>query len=247
MPALCSCVDECEKIENMEDNGYVEASEFIECQQIGDEDDGGNAYYAGAMCASNGEKIKIGVFKDEACSQLDSSLSAEDYIGAKLSHAILKTVYSQDTSISCIQPNWEVPEEDDDAEDNDEEEEEEEVELNEMCQELYEGAAKCESKHGFQDGYSNYEGYENQAAQEELVCSFISTLASGAYDQSGEIVLTTKNSAVEGATAATGGQKFALTVFLLGTVGFAVYAAQLHSQLTKGGATGIGNQGGAMA
>jgi len=103
-----------------------------------------------------------------------------------------------------------------------------------MCQELYEGAAKCESIHGFAEAVADYEGYENQAAQEDLVCSFIDTLSNGAYDQSGEIVLKSKNTSEEGETAATGGQKFALTVFILGTIGFAVYAAQLHAALTKG-------------
>jgi hypothetical protein len=239
-----SCVDECEKIENMEDNGYVEASNFIECQQIGEDDDG-TEYYAGAMCASNGEKIKIGVFMDEDCSQPDNSLSVEDYIEAKLSHAILKTIYNQESSISCIKPDWEVPEDDDGNQNGDEEEEE--VEVNEMCNELYEGAAKCESKYGFQGGVANYEAYANQASQEDLVCSFIKTLSSGAYDQSGEIVLKSNVSGVDGATAATGGQKFALTVFILGSIGFAVYAAQLHSQLTSGSASGMSNQGGAMA
>jgi len=242
-----SCVDECEKIENMEDNGYVEASNFIECQQIGeDDDDGGNQYFAGAMCASNGEKIKIGVFTDEDCSQLDSSLSVEDYIEAKLSHALLKNIYNTGHTIPCIEPDWEVPEEEDENGDGNEDEEEEEVEANEMCEELYEAAAKCESIHGFADSYANYEGYENQASQEELVCSFIDTLSSGAYDQSGEIVLKS-NSSSEGTTAATGGQKFALTVFILGTIGFAVYAAQLHAAITKGDSSGSTKAGGAMA
>lgn len=238
-----SCVDECDKIENMEENGYVEASNFIECQQIGEDDDG-TEYFAGAMCASGGEKVKIGVFMDEECSQADTSLSVEDYIGAKLSHAILKAIYNPDGAISCIKDDWEVPEDDEDE--NQDDEEEEEIEVNELCMELYEGAGKCESKHGFQSSAYDNEAYYNQYAQEELVCDFISTLSSGAYDQSGEIVLKSKNAVSEG-TAATGGQKFALTVFILGTVAFAVYAAQLHSQLTKGGASGMSNQGGALA
>jgi len=241
-----TCTDECEKIENMEDNGYVEASNFIECQQIGeDDDDAGQQYFAGAMCASGGEKIKIGVFTDEECSQLDTSLSAENYIGMKLSHALMKNIYDTDSNVPCTKPNWEVKEEkDDDAA----EEEEEEVEANEMCLELYQASAKCESKHGFESGMANYEDYYNQYAQEDLVCSFINTISNGAYDQGGDIVLKSKSTAVEGATEATGGQKFALTVFILGTVGLAVYAASLHSQVTKGGsAGGLSNQGGAMA
>lgn len=244
-----SCSDECEKIANMEDNGYVEASNFIECQQVGEaDDDGGAKYFAGAMCASGGEKIKIGVFLDEECSQLDNSLSVEDFLGVKLSHALMKNIYDADASVSCIKPNWEVEEDDDANADDAADDAEQEDEVNEMCENLYEASAKCESMHGFQGGMTNYEDYYNQYAQEELVCSFISTISAGAYDQGGDIVLKSKSTAEEGATEATGGQKFALTVFILGTIGLGVYAASLHSQVTKGGtAGGLSNQGGAMA
>lgn len=237
-----TCTNECEKIENMEDNGYVEASNFIQCQQISEEDDG-TAYYAGAMCASSGAKIKIGVFSDEYCSQVESNLSVEDYIDAKLSHALLKNVYSTST-VSCIKPNWEVPEDDDAAEGDDNEEEEE---MNEMCQDLYQNSGKYESIHGFADSYSNYDGYDNQASQEDVVCSFIKTMKKGAYDETGDIVVQGKVTSVEGATAATGGQRFILTVFIIGSLGMAYYAASLHSQLTKGNVSGMSTQGGAMA
>jgi len=242
-----SCQDECEKIADMEDNGYIEASNYIECQMIyEDDDDGGAEYYAGAMCASSGEKIKIGVFLDEECSQLDNSLSVEDYIDAKLSHAILKSIYNPDTSVPCVKPDWEVEEEDENADDANQEEEEE-VEVNEMCQQLYEGAAKCEQKHGFENGVSNYDADSNQANQESTVCQFINTLSSGAYDQSGEIVLRSNAAVEDGARATTGGQKVSLTLFIFGTVGLAIYAAQIHSQLTKGVSAGLNTQGGAMA
>ena len=58
-----------------------------------------------------------------------------------------------------------------------------------MCQQLYEGGAKFEQKHGCQNDVSNYDANSNQASHESTVCQFINTLSSGAYDQSGEIVL----------------------------------------------------------
>jgi len=248
-----TCVEECNFYENMEDNGYVDASNFVECQQVADQDDDGNAYFAGAMCSSSGEKIKIGVFADEDCSQVVQGVNVEDYLDAKLSNSLMKNVYST-TGISCIKPDWEVEEEDENG--NQDDDEEEEVEINEMCMNLYEVSGKCEQIHGFAESYANRNNGNgnnnqnanyNQAAQEDLVCQFIKVMKKGAYDETGEIILQSRVTAVEGATAATGGQKFALTVFILGTAGLAVYASTLHSQITKGGASGLVTQGGAMA
>ena len=112
---------------------------------------------------------------------------------------------------------------------------------------LYEDAAKCEKTHGFDNGYSNYDGYENQLAQEEVVCDYMASLMAGTYDENGEIIVTGKSSSFGGGSSTTGGQKFALAFFIIGTVGLAAYAAVLHSKLTKGGKADLSRQGGAMA
>jgi hypothetical protein len=60
------------------------------------------------MCASTGSKIKIGVFKDEDCNMIDSSKDVDEYLmdgdgyQMKLSHALLKTVYAEDSCVSCL-------------------------------------------------------------------------------------------------------------------------------------------------
>merc|ERR1711957_978788 len=230
-----------------------------ECAQIYDpEDDGRSALYAGPICSSNGSKIKIGVFTDEDCNMVDSSKDVEDYlvdddgVGMKLSHALLKTIYSEDTCISCLEPAEEDENEDEDDNEDEEEEEEEAAETLEMCTELYEQAAKCEDSHGFEasvwDGNDDAAAdYANQEAQEELVCDYISSLKSGTYDESGEIVVQGGSSVSGGGARTTGGQKFALTFFVLGTVGLSGYAAMLHGKLTRGGKTDLANRGGAMA
>jgi len=242
-----SCYDECMKIENMEENGYIDATEFLECQMIYDpEDDGKAAIYAGPMCASSGSKIKIGVFSDEECNTPDYDKDVDDYlmdgdgVSMKLSHALLKTVYSSEC-ISCLQ----VDEEDENG-DNNNDDEDEEPEVIEMCEQLYEASAKCEKTNGFDNGYANYYGYENQLAQESVVCDFVESLKAGSYDESGEIVVNGASSSIGGGAETTGGQKFALTFFILGTVGLAGYAAMLHSKLTKG-STGLSESSGAMA
>jgi hypothetical protein len=254
----CStCYEECQKIENMEENGYVDATNFLECQMIYDpEDDGRDALYAGPICASYGTKIKIGVFTDEECMNVDASKDVEDYLKdgdgyqMKLSHALLKTIYAEDTCVSCME---EVEED----ENNNNNGNQEAPETNEMCRALYEEAAKCEDSHGFEGAFyynnnnnnnqNNQNQFYNQEAQEELVCDFISSLQSGTYDETGEIIISGGSSVVGGGSKTTGGQKFALTFFILGTVGLACYSALLHSKLTKGGKADLSTQGGAMA
>lgn len=238
-----TCVSACQKIEQMEDNHYLDATNFINCQALDNNDDDGNAgVYAGPICASQGSKIKIGVFTDENCMFLDSSKDVDSYLtdedgnAFKLSHALLKTTYDTSDCISCLEEN----DGDDDA-----------VEAKEVCAELYEASAKCESPYGF-EGLSSNQYYAenaaaNQVANEELVCDFISSLKSGTYSQDGEIVIGGTKVYTAGGTSTTGGQKFALTFFIIGTVGLAVYAAMLHSQLTKGGKADLSAQGGAMA
>merc|ERR1712222_284835 len=244
------CEEECDGYygnQNQDDEieqekGYIDATDFVECQEIQDEGDDGSALYAGAMCASNGSKIKIGVFSDNECRILNSELDVENFLAdgdgnqMKLSHALLKKTYESDSCLSCLVEN-------DENDDNGKESEVEEV-----CENLYMSAAKCEEKHGFDDGLSkNYYGYENQFENEETVCDFISSLKSGTYDQDGEIVVGGSSSYHSGTTSTTGGQKFALTFFILGTVGLAVYAAMLHSNLTKSAKSDLSSQGGAMA
>jgi len=242
-----TCVDECEKIENMEDNGYIDATEFLECQMIYDpEDDNRQALYAGPICASQGTKIKIGVFKDEDCLFVDSEKEVEDYLvngdGAQmlLSHALLKMTYT-DTCMSCK----EVEEDQNGNNNNNANDQEDEDKTIEMCERLYEEAAKCETPHGITDSFTNYYMYGNQAAQEEAVCTFMKSIELGTYDEQGEIIVS--GSASKTGANTTGGQKFALTFFILGTVGLAAYAAMLHSKLVKGGKSDLSSSGGAMA
>jgi len=154
----------------------------------------------------------------------------------RLSHALLKTTYESDSCLSCLVENGE---DDDNGK---------EAEVEEVCENLYMSSAKCQKKHGFDDGSSNNDyGYENQVKNEETVCDFISSLKSGTYAEDGEIVVGGSNSYHSGSTSTTGGQKFALTFFILGTVGLAVYAAMLHSNLTKSAKSDLSSQGGAMA
>ena len=102
-----TCYNECEKIENMEANGYYDATNFLQCQMIYDPtDDIEGNLYAGPMCSDSGAKITIGVFTDKNCLELDTTKQVDDYmvnsdgVQMMLSHALLKNTY-RDTCISC--------------------------------------------------------------------------------------------------------------------------------------------------
>ncbi|KAL7534873.1 hypothetical protein ACHAXR_006134 [Thalassiosira sp. AJA248-18] len=245
-----SCYAECQNIENMEENGYMDASEYTECQELDYEDNYGNKYYAGAMCASSGSRIKIGIFTDEECSNYDDTKDIETYMknddgyNMKLSYHLLKQTFAEGECVaSCLVED----EEQNNNNNNGDDEEEKEAEVNEVCENLYEAAGKCESSHGFESGIVDYDNYDNQVRNEELVCDFISSLKAGHYDQTGEIVVNGGRTTLGGGSSTSGGQKFALTFFILGSVGLAGYAAMLHSQLTKGAKADLSRQGGAMA
>ena len=59
-----TCTKNCEKIENMENYGYIDATAFINCKEIVGNDD--TPLYAGPVCGGNqGSRITINVFEDE--------------------------------------------------------------------------------------------------------------------------------------------------------------------------------------
>lgn len=238
----CSCVQECQALANMENYGYVDAINYIQCQQVYEANDG-TFVYASAMCTNSGDKIKIGTFSDEDCT-IPTNENVEDYLGyddngnnIQLSYATMSRAYTSDC-LTCIEDNG------NNNQNNYYDE------SNELCENLYDEAAKCESAHNFNNGYTNYGNYQNQAAQEQVVCKFINSLSSGTYDETGEIRVGSAKSYNSGSdTTTTGAQKFFLTVFILGTVGLAVFAAMLHQKITKGDKNpeGLAAQGGTVA
>ena len=222
------CYDYCLSVGNMENNGYIESYQFAQCIQVSD--NGNTQRYAGAMCSDNGSYIKIGAFSDEECSTYDD-VNIENYLqnGVKFNDDILEKTANSKSCVSCTMNNYGG---DDDA-------------VNEMCLNLYDMSAKCESKYGFDNYWKNNEEYVNQYLQEDLVCDFIASLNNGNYDQYGEIVLS--GSRRTGSGGSTASQKFFLSVFVLGSIGLGVYSSRIQALLRQGAKADLSSQGGAMA
>lgn len=190
----CDFCDDCDVYENMDEYGYVDATEFVECQRLeaaeNDDDDGDEGddaqeemeLYVGPRCSSDGSKIILDIFTDENCGERydgDEELDLETLMGTKISERFLKDSYSSvgDDCVSCKEGDY--FDDDKDKQDGDE--------VFEMCENIYDMSAKCETKHGFINGYVKQNGYENQVLNEFTVCTFIDSLAWGSYDEKGEI------------------------------------------------------------
>lgn len=103
-----TCGDECEKYENTEENGYYPATSFIQCQMIYDpNDDTAAPLYAGPQCVGNGTQLRVSVFGDEDCTNVDTTKDVDDYLvnadgtQMKLSYSIWKRVYMPGECALC--------------------------------------------------------------------------------------------------------------------------------------------------
>ena len=236
-----SC-DDCQTYENLGEYGYVDASQYIQCQQIDvvannnadDEGDGDDEaeeqqLYIGPKCSANGRRIYIGLFTDEDCSvkyELPEHKTTQDIIGFKLWYGTLSPAYdhTSSTSSGCMSC---AEDRDGDGNQNDNNDADD---VNEMCEELYAAAGKCESKHGISSGFvqTNREDgeYENQAENEAKVCTFIDSLMLESYTEKGEINLNVIQDVVIRKTTSL--QKAMLTLLSLSIVGTLSYAVWLN-------------------
>jgi hypothetical protein len=192
----CSCTQLCDRYENLADYGYVDASQYTECQQFEpngnddadyDESNGdGNVMYIGPRCNS-GNQVTIGMFYDSNCWEPIENANVEELLGAKLSYHLLAQSYYANVRVclTCKEMNYDDNDGENDADQQDADD------VNEMCESLYTTAAKCESPTGLETGFiqtNNGEGnYENQIENEFMSCNFINSLIWNSYTQSGEI------------------------------------------------------------
>eukprot|EP00977_Amphora_coffeiformis_P004421 scaffold945_cov170-Amphora_coffeaeformis.AAC.1 len=197
-----SCGKICQGYNQMEENGYVDASQFVECQKLdvyNDGDDDKNAegeenqdgaqeeqieYYIGPRCSdseSGSRAVTIGLFVDENCYVPVYDVSVEDVMGYKLSYILLSHSLSSDNKcLSCSEDDYNNA---NDRQDGDN--------VNEMCETIYDAAAKCETPTGIQWGFMREnaeEGqFQNQAASEWYTCNFVQSIYWDSYDNKGEI------------------------------------------------------------
>lgn len=243
------CDEVCEGYNEMENNGYVDASQFVECQRLDvyNDDDDDNAdnggdqqeeeedieYYVGPRCSDSengGSSVTIGLFADENCYVPVDDVSIEDVMGYKLSYILLShSLSSYGTQcLSCSEDDYNNANDQQDA-DN----------VNEMCEDIYDAAAKCETPTGIQWGFMQEnaeEGkYQNQAASEWYACNFIQSIYWDSYNNKGEINFKAKQDVYLREVTQT--QGIAMATLLVVICGMAFVIRYFNGKITD--ATGV--------
>lgn len=140
--------------------------------------------FIGPKCSQSGARIELALFSDENCWQPVDTYDVEDLLQGEISYYFLEHTYRSNgdpACLTCAENN--ENENQDDNRDADQ--------VNEMCEGLYDIAAKCETPTGISAGFiqtKREDGvYENQVENEFLSCSFIDSLLANSYTEEGEI------------------------------------------------------------
>jgi len=150
----------------VEDENEFEIEDYLECKEAEFQNNYYQAYYIGPVCSSNGKAIHLELFTDESCSVAAKSGTYEKYnYSASLPYS-KQSMVSNDL-VSCKQENDDNNNNNgDDANANNNNNGNyyyEEPEVVEMCEQLYEEAAKCEK---------NLK-YKNSAYRDTGSCDYI--------------------------------------------------------------------------
>lgn len=182
------CSKLCYQFDNLEALGYVDASNYIECQKVQNKDNGEDQsqLYIGPLCSSTGSSISLGLFTDKYCDVPYSGKTVEEVLNAKVSYHLLSNTYTNDgsTCLSCKEQD----EENDKKKKNDKDQADLE-EVNQMCEYLYSKSAKCESPNGVQISFAQetQQSSSYQKQSETSVCTYIQSMIWNSYTASGEI------------------------------------------------------------
>lgn len=128
-------LDYCEN----EDDEF-EVDRYLECRDLGGNnnnngDDSTQQMYVGAYCSSNHKNIYLGAFSDRQCSKQIDASAYETLTGTALPYTSTSLVTN--TCISCKEPSQYDDDYNADQDDTDA--------VTEICEELYDRSAKCET------------------------------------------------------------------------------------------------------
>jgi hypothetical protein len=228
-------MDSCIEYEGQEE---FEIQRYLECQEMengngnnnnnnnnnqyaNNYNQNGNYYgslYIGPYCASDGHSINLGVFYDQGCtSHADISLYAKRNYGASLPFSSESMVKRE--CISCKQ--YEQNNNNNNNGNNNNGNYYQNYEINEICEQSYESAVKCESAMSI--SYKDTTG-----------CDYINNILP-------RLTSASKSAGVHGSLSASGNgaAKAFAWIFAATTVLFGAYAYFLYRKIKRGGAAAM--------
>jgi hypothetical protein len=130
-------LDYCEENDDNNKNDF-EIDRYLECEQVNNgNDDGTSALYVGAYCSDNGKSIFLGAFTNRQCTKHTSVDAYKTYTGYDLPYTSTSIV-SSSNCVACKEPSQYDDDYNADKDDADS--------VVEICEELYQRSAKCETK-----------------------------------------------------------------------------------------------------
>lgn len=216
------------------DEERYDYSGFFNCIAIDVNDD--QVLYIGPHCASDKSAIILTLFDDEYCSNyVGDEYDIGTITGLDLTTETLMQYYHNDC-IACKASElaFQDVQDDDKQEDN--------YDLTEVCENVYNAAAKC-NIYMYSYTQQSYQSAE-QASNERTVCNFIKSVVTGAYDEKGHIYFdanayssdnkynqfTSNEYQVEVVTV---GQIFGLVIFSSVVLLFLISACIMHSKIQR--------------
>mmetsp|Transcript_4744 Transcript_4744/g.10251 ORF Transcript_4744/g.10251 Transcript_4744/m.10251 type:complete len:525 (-) Transcript_4744:145-1719(-) len=257
-----------------------QVSEWIanlgECQESGTQDANGNNLYIGVMCDSYGDGVELAVFLDEECSMYTSqhtfnSVYNPNYDDNEINYVTYAENYIKiafEETMSCLEVEYDDPNEEQDG--NAAEEEEERYEMNEYCEGLLNDEAmdfnNCEAENGNEqeeeaqdDQYSWYTFDIEDADDIGEVCQVVYQMQGEyyhAYDESssgtwysrnsnGQIItVSAQNNQGNKSPGLSGGAIAGIVVLIVGVIGVAGFVL---TKKNKAATTSAEYQGGQLS
>jgi hypothetical protein len=241
----------------------ADAADFIQCQQVAAQNDDAadqnenSGYYIGPYCqtldtksskqsiATTPTQVVIGVFSDANCYDPVFDVNVTQVLnGVQLSYHFLKHTSTASSNsansnpllppcLSCLEGDQNQ----NDANDLDD--------VNEMCENVYQLSAKCETPTGLSSGFiqMNREGGENdnqkttnQVENEFMACTFIDSIVLNSYTETGIINLSVPQDFVGRYVTPTQRNTFLFLFACIGAcVGLMVYYQRRIKDVQTGG------------
>jgi len=196
---------------------YMAYIDYVGCQEI--EGNDGSSYYMSPQCDSDTEKIAMGVFYDEYCSQsAGDSVNAEDLTGVAFEDVMASTEELE--CVSCATSNYPPFYNAN----------------NYLCNNIYKHSGKCDAylSSDISGSSNNGQNYYNNNGESmaETQCAFTEAIRLGTYDSDGKIYVSNSQKSSQKATV-SGDQKASLIILGLVCGAFAMYSCYLHHEITN--------------